>query len=91
MNEQQIALFIPLLIAIIGLAAPTLKTLIERRKPEAEALKIYKEIQANDAAAAQQTIMELRADVARLRDICHRFGINPDTGTGPLEPLKKKA
>lgn len=91
MNDQQIALFIPLLIAIIGLAAPALKTLVDRLKPQAEAMMIYRQIQADDAAQAQKTIAELRADVARLRDICHRYGINPDTGTGPLEPLKRNA
>lgn len=92
MNDPQfIALFIPLIIALVGMAAPIIKTLIEKRKPEAEALKIYKEIQASDAEAAQKTIEALRADVARLRDICHRYGINPDTGTGPLAQIKVKS
>lgn len=93
MSEQVLISFLaPVLITLIGLLGPVLKTYVERRKPDAEAAKIYDDIEVANAKRAQETITALITEITRLRKMLRDNGINPDKlDTGPLqikEPTK---
>lgn len=85
-TQVLISLIAPVLIASIGLLGPIIKTLLDRKKPEAEAAAIYDSIQVANAKEAQVTITELRTEIHRLRKLLRKYGHNPDeSDTGPIQ------